>query len=408
MMTIGEIEKANVRSSIVFSGLSDQEFDLIYGTMRQRVLEKGELLYRQGDPGDSMAVLADGGLIVRVERPDGSMIDIERVQPGEILGEMTCVSPSVRSANVEATLESSGLKRNIVYELDRNTLNSIQQNAPRIATQILGGIITLVTTRLRGLDKRIRSELLALAPPKRPDPEPPPSREPSRISQAVRPRAVVGSESAMKGIVLPPGLDRADFDILSTACPLREHAPGFVLCKEGMPGTTCYIILKGEVEVIRAFAGGERLLTTMKAGSIAGQMALVDDFLRSATLRVSEAALVLEVSRQDFQKLLAASTPLSVRFQEQIAIAAINQHRAAIDRMKSVIHIVEQPKVVKADRPALGSKVKLAQEVAVLIADYLVGLDEWGVSLNDLEDMGVEVPAGQITPNELRARLRSS
>ena len=407
MMSIDEIERNNVKSSIVFSKLSDEEFELLLGSMKKRSLDKGELLFRQGDTGDSMAVVADGALIVRVQRPDGVVIDIEEVKAGEVLGEMTCVDPAERSANVEATLVSSGLRQNVVYELDRNTLGALQQNAPNIANSILSGIISLVNMRLRGLDARIRGKLPQLDAP----------REQVRATRSggdsdageIR-RLPPGSDpSAMKGLVLPPGIQPGDLDIFATVCPFLEYPAGSYLCREGDPGATCFILLSGELEVIRATEEGDRLLTTMSPGSVAGQMALVDSAPRSADLRVSKNALVLEMSRDDFQKLIDNSSPLGVRFQEQIAIAAIRQHRAAIERLKTVIDMVERPTAPPTGTGQAESapEASLDQEVEALISDYLVGLDEWGVSLNELDDVKVSVPDGQITTAEIWARQLS-
>ncbi len=162
------------------------------------------------------------------------------------------------------------------------------------------------------------------------------------------------------------------------------------------------MMLSGEVEVIRASEQGDRLLTTMPAGSVAGQMALVDSAPRSATLRVSKNALVIEISRNDYEKLLVTSSPLGVRFQEQIAIAAIRQHRAAIERLKSVFDLKDQP--APAEEPQ--SKAALDQEVEDLISDYLVGLDEWGMSLDELDEVSVVVPAGQIAHNKVSSSPR--
>ncbi len=162
MLDIYDHEIENLCSSTVLSKLKEDDFELVFRSMQERVLDKGDFLYRQGDAGDSMAILADGGLLVRVRRPDGSTIDIEEVEPGEVLGEMTCIDPELRAADVIATKPSSGLRRNIVFTLDRASFKSLQQSDPRVATVILTGVISLVTKRLRGLDARVRSKLSQL------------------------------------------------------------------------------------------------------------------------------------------------------------------------------------------------------------------------------------------------------
>jgi CRP-like cAMP-binding protein len=66
-----------------------------------RVYEDGELLIREGEPGDSMLVIQEGRAEILTER-DGQEILLRTTEPGEMIGEMAIFERVVRSASVRA------------------------------------------------------------------------------------------------------------------------------------------------------------------------------------------------------------------------------------------------------------------------------------------------------------------
>ena len=74
------------------------------------------------------------------------------------------------------------------------------------------------------------------------------------------------------------------------------------IVRQGDPGDGMYVILAGEVEVVRLGPGGETLLTTLKAGDLFGEMALFGKDPRSATVRAKGEVRVLSVDRRGFMK----------------------------------------------------------------------------------------------------------
>ncbi|HYO91001.1 MAG TPA: cyclic nucleotide-binding domain-containing protein, partial [Pyrinomonadaceae bacterium] len=72
---------------------------------------------------------------------------------------------------------------------------------------------------------------------------------------------------------------------LARACREDEYAPSEALCLEGEPGNEVFILLAGDVRVLKNEGAGERLVATEKAGGFIGEMAVLDPAPRSATLR---------------------------------------------------------------------------------------------------------------------------
>src|SRR5215472_12277575 len=67
----------------------------------------------------------------------------------------------------------------------------------------------------------------------------------------------------------------------------KTYHPGEIVFHEGDPGRALFVVLEGAVEIIQISAQGEYLLRTLGPGDAFGELALVDDFPRSATARVA-------------------------------------------------------------------------------------------------------------------------
>ena len=79
---------------------------------------------------------------------------------------------------------------------------------------------------------------------------------------------------------------------------------GSVICKEGDPGTSMFVILDGRVSVLRDMGWGERELGIMKSSEVFGEMALLTDEARSATVVALERTECLQLDSESFDILL--------------------------------------------------------------------------------------------------------
>jgi CRP-like cAMP-binding protein len=165
-----------IRNVKVFESLSDADCADLVRFMRMRQYESGKTVFERGNPGATMLVVAKGALSIVMPGPNRREIEVARVGPGEVVGEMSCIDPAPRSATVIAALPTT------VYEFGRDELVSMRRLAPGVAAALVGAVIRDVTARLRRVDERIERELAGhLGPrPTRPTqtaerPEGPPS-----------------------------------------------------------------------------------------------------------------------------------------------------------------------------------------------------------------------------------------
>jgi len=105
-----------------------------------------------------------------------------------------------------------------------------------------------------------------------------------------------------------PGIGRAHYEA------------GEVIFRQGDKGDRLYILVDGEVEVVVANPGGaeETILAHLGPGECFGEMALVSDNLRMATVRSSTIVNVLTLDRDAFQSLFAHLPPLRGLFEQLI------------------------------------------------------------------------------------------
>jgi len=95
-----------------------------------KVYEQGEIIIRQGNPGDCMYVIQEGEVEVFFERNDDSL-SLAVLREGDFFGEMALFDPGVRAATVRA------LGRVRAITVDKKTLLRNIQQDPSLALCLL-------------------------------------------------------------------------------------------------------------------------------------------------------------------------------------------------------------------------------------------------------------------------------
>ena len=90
------------------------------------------------------------------------------------------------------------------------------------------------------------------------------------------------------------------------------HATNALVFSEGTQGDKVYLILSGAIRISRNVPGmGEEALAVLKAGTYFGEMALIDDFPRSADARVHEDCRLFVIRKEDLADLLFVDRDLA-------------------------------------------------------------------------------------------------
>lgn len=92
---------------------------------------------------------------------------------------------------------------------------------------------------------------------------------------------------------------------------IRKHfLQGEILIREGDRGDCAYVIESGNVEIVVERDGQAIQLGTRGPGSLIGEMAMIDDRPRTATVRALEDCQVLEITRDDFARRVGTADPV--------------------------------------------------------------------------------------------------
>jgi hypothetical protein len=118
--------EAAVVASPLFSDFSEAELRAVIRGLRLLTFEPGDIILSEGEPGDTVFVLANGVVKAFVRNPEGRLRFVREMGEGSFFGEISILSGSPRTATITAATRCD------VLELDRPTLDSISETHPRV------------------------------------------------------------------------------------------------------------------------------------------------------------------------------------------------------------------------------------------------------------------------------------
>jgi CRP-like cAMP-binding protein len=125
--------------------------------------------------------------------------------------------------------------------------------------------------------------------------------------------------AALKAMALCRALSAAEFDAIAAIAETREIAAGKELFREGDPGDGLYLVVAGEVEIVKRGPRGDRSLARMGVGGVLGEMSLITADVRSATGRALVDSRVLRLPVQRFRSLLQEGATAALKIAAAIA-----------------------------------------------------------------------------------------
>lgn len=236
----------NVPRAPLFSDLSPEAFIEMVERCPLRRFEAGDRIVQQGDPGDSFYVICEGRVSV-LREDDGLAHPVAALEAGEFFGEVALLAGGPRTASVYALTDDTQ-----VLEISGELLMELARRHP--------GVASALKTFCR---QRLLSNLLS-------------------TSALFRP------------------LDRGERRELATRFRARDALAGEVVITQGSAGDGLYVVLAGEVEVVRdgAVAG------TLGPGDVFGEMSLLDGVPANATVRTLRRTSLLRLPASELSSVL--------------------------------------------------------------------------------------------------------
>ena len=85
---------------------------------------------------------------------------------------------------------------------------------------------------------------------------------------------------------------------------IKVFGPGEIVIREGTKGTSAFIVLSGAVEILKKSGDKEIVVATLGEGQVFGEMGLIEDRPRSATVKAMTELKLRVISREGFNELL--------------------------------------------------------------------------------------------------------
>jgi CRP-like cAMP-binding protein/Fe-S-cluster-containing hydrogenase component 2 len=282
----------------MFSGVSGNFLELNRGAVTRRTVAPGEIICREGEYGSTAFYILSGNVDIFIETPMAHVknrareagpgvahffrrlsalvssdddpreesprrfipIDapvdlaydnpIAQLGPGDLFGEMTCMSLYPRSATVRAVEET------VVLEMLRNVLSVLQRN------------------------RRFKAQ----------------------FDEAYRQRAL---ETHLRSVPLFAPVKDTFLRKLAGGIELIRFEPGQIIFRQGDPADSFYLIRIGFVKVSESFPGGDLVLAYQARGSYFGEMGILEaDGRRTATCTALDHVELVKIKAEEFRDML--------------------------------------------------------------------------------------------------------
>jgi CRP-like cAMP-binding protein len=134
---------AFLREVRLFKDIATPELVTLAERLRERPLRRGQVLCREGDPGDEMFIVRRGSFVI--SKPVTGRVEqvLARIGPGDFFGEMSLFDRAPRSATIQADSDAT------LLALDRDALQRMTEQSPRAAAAFFHALVQVFIERLR-------------------------------------------------------------------------------------------------------------------------------------------------------------------------------------------------------------------------------------------------------------------
>ena len=134
------------------------------------------------------------------------------------------------------------------------------------------------------------------------------------------------------------GVNEQTLNFLIDNTNVISVAQGRYFFREGDPGDSMYVIIEGDVEIIKTWRDHNYVLRTMQCGDSFGEMALIDLFPRSASVRAVHDTRAIELTYDLLYQIYEKDI-------EQFALIQMNVGRELSRRLRNADELLFKAKV---------------------------------------------------------------
>jgi len=342
--------------------------DEIFGSF----YDKGTVVFRQGDLGDTMYIIQSGAVEICQLQDDREVV-LALLERGDFFGEMALIDERPRSATVTA------IQPTRLLPLTKTSLLKRIRQDPGVAFHLLKSLshridqaTNLLRNRVEG-DETFRSALE------------------SREKERVRDEQTPSPEEQF----MPVGEDihqSEDYFIQVEDLSLAHQESisfeaGRTIFSQGDRAETLYIIAEGSVEISQEALSGKCVLAHLGPGDLFGEIALLTELPRTATASTIEPTRLLAVRRAEFFNRMKVEPELALYILQVLITRLRRIHQTTADPKESM-------DAVKLVPPALLKQHGMAK-VAIVSLSTCGGCA--ATLLEDQEELATLLQRTQVT-----------
>jgi signal transduction histidine kinase len=138
------------------------------------------------------------------------------------------------------------------------------------------------------------------------------------------------------------GLEDHEIVSILESCHEQSYKPREVIFKEGDRAERFFIVLEGEVEVWKDYDDPERdLLAVHGRGKLFGEMALIDDLPRSATVVARDSCRLLFIERDDFHRIIRETSSIALSIMKSVSLMVRKSNESFVENLRAQNHALE-------------------------------------------------------------------
>ncbi len=139
-------------------------------------------------------------------------------------------------------------------------------------------------------------------------------------------------------------LEPSRLKLLAFTSEYLTYDDGEIVFRVGDPGDCAYVIIEGEVDIIAETETGEVVVATLGRNALFGELALLNNVPRTATIRARGQLHVLRIADDVFLKLLAENSDVALDVIRQLSEKLAKAHRQFEEQLVRLRRCESSPK----------------------------------------------------------------